>query len=320
MVEGLSPEGRDWGGGYSLMAVASVHTHGGYTMGILKKRHTHTTARVWRSRFTMFVGGPGGWRRNCQSIHWVFEVLGIDKQSLLVVLCCWWDLRLFERSQILWFYQLQCAVHNQEKLHTGEQCLDHYDKVWIYTFLPCFALLIPLFCLHKVRYCHSLTEEEKRELHMFSGQRKREALGRGTPKILPRALQHTRCENVGTTHGYPRYYYAKVVFQGKPTCGYLYREWVPPTVPSPWLAALGTNRMANAVVIITDINFLIRERGEARKLGDSCSSQAEKPVPQEKFQKKLPATLLWHSMIQCKLMHRLMSKSCKSLKCFFFIP
>ncbi|XP_030004816.1 prickle-like protein 1b isoform X2 [Sphaeramia orbicularis] len=50
---------------------------------------------------------------------------------------------------------------------------------------------------NEVRYCHSLTEEEKRELHMFSAQRKREALGRGTPKILPRALQHTRCENCG---------------------------------------------------------------------------------------------------------------------------
>ncbi|XP_042367595.1 prickle-like protein 1b isoform X2 [Plectropomus leopardus] len=48
---------------------------------------------------------------------------------------------------------------------------------------------------NEVRYCHSLTEEEKREIHMFSAQRKREALGRGTPKILPRALHHTRCEN-----------------------------------------------------------------------------------------------------------------------------
>ncbi|XP_067347029.1 prickle-like protein 1b isoform X2 [Channa argus] len=48
---------------------------------------------------------------------------------------------------------------------------------------------------NEVRYCHTLTEEEKRELQMFSAQRKREALGRGTPKILPRALQHTRCEN-----------------------------------------------------------------------------------------------------------------------------
>ncbi|XP_056281376.1 prickle-like protein 1 isoform X1 [Pseudoliparis swirei] len=50
---------------------------------------------------------------------------------------------------------------------------------------------------NEVRYCHSLTEEEKREIHMFSAQRKREALGRGTPKILPRALHHTRCEHCG---------------------------------------------------------------------------------------------------------------------------
>ncbi|XP_074482331.1 prickle-like protein 1 isoform X1 [Sebastes fasciatus] len=50
---------------------------------------------------------------------------------------------------------------------------------------------------NEVRYCHSLTEEEKREIHMFSAQRKREALGRGTPKILPRALHHTRCESCG---------------------------------------------------------------------------------------------------------------------------
>ncbi|XP_077354991.1 prickle-like protein 1b isoform X2 [Festucalex cinctus] len=50
---------------------------------------------------------------------------------------------------------------------------------------------------NEVHYCQSLTEEEKRELHMFSAQRKREALGRGTPKILPRALQHTRCESCG---------------------------------------------------------------------------------------------------------------------------
>ncbi|XP_054910583.1 prickle-like protein 1b isoform X1 [Poeciliopsis prolifica] len=48
---------------------------------------------------------------------------------------------------------------------------------------------------NELRYCQSLTEEEKRELQMFSTQRKREALGRGMPKILPRALQHTRCEN-----------------------------------------------------------------------------------------------------------------------------
>lgn len=54
--------------------------------------------------------------------------------------------------------------------------------------------------------------------------------------------------------------------------------------------------MANAVVLITDINFLIRERGEARKLGDLWSSQAEKPVPQEKFQKK--TSVAQHDTVQ----------------------
>ncbi|XP_065141046.2 prickle-like protein 1b isoform X2 [Paramisgurnus dabryanus] len=47
---------------------------------------------------------------------------------------------------------------------------------------------------NEIRYCQSLSEEERRELHMFSVQRKKEALGRGTPKLLPRALQHS-CEH-----------------------------------------------------------------------------------------------------------------------------
>ena len=48
----------------------------------------------------------------------------------------------------------------------------------------------------QVRYCHSLSEEEKKELLMFSGQRKKEALGRGTLKLLPRGLLHSVCEHV----------------------------------------------------------------------------------------------------------------------------
>ncbi|XP_068163497.1 prickle-like protein 1 [Antennarius striatus] len=50
---------------------------------------------------------------------------------------------------------------------------------------------------HEAAYCQSLSEDEKRELKIFSAERKRDALGRGTPKILPRALQHTRCEHCG---------------------------------------------------------------------------------------------------------------------------
>ncbi|XP_018494421.1 protein prickle [Galendromus occidentalis] len=37
----------------------------------------------------------------------------------------------------------------------------------------------------EARYCNSLSEEEKRELRLFSSQRKREALGRGTVRQLP---------------------------------------------------------------------------------------------------------------------------------------
>lgn len=37
---------------------------------------------------------------------------------------------------------------------------------------------------NEVRYCHSLTDEERKELRLFSAQRKREALGRGAVKQL----------------------------------------------------------------------------------------------------------------------------------------
>ncbi|XP_030631045.1 prickle-like protein 1a [Chanos chanos] len=50
---------------------------------------------------------------------------------------------------------------------------------------------------NEVRYCQSLSEEEKKELHMFSMQRKKEALGRGTLKLLPRTVLHAICEHCG---------------------------------------------------------------------------------------------------------------------------
>ncbi|XP_054845417.1 prickle-like protein 1 [Eublepharis macularius] len=51
---------------------------------------------------------------------------------------------------------------------------------------------------NEVRYCHSLSEEEKKELQIFSSQRKKEALGRGTVKLLSRAIMHILCEQCGT--------------------------------------------------------------------------------------------------------------------------
>ncbi|XP_030072147.1 prickle-like protein 1 [Microcaecilia unicolor] len=50
---------------------------------------------------------------------------------------------------------------------------------------------------NEVRYCQSLSEEEKKELQMFSAQRKKEALGRGTIKLLSRAVMHAVCEQCG---------------------------------------------------------------------------------------------------------------------------
>ena len=35
----------------------------------------------------------------------------------------------------------------------------------------------------EVRYCHGLSDEEKRELRLFSAQRRHDSLGRGT--VLP---------------------------------------------------------------------------------------------------------------------------------------
>ncbi|XP_035904554.1 protein prickle-like isoform X2 [Anopheles stephensi] len=46
---------------------------------------------------------------------------------------------------------------------------------------------------NEVRYCHSLTDEERKELKLFSAQRKREALGRGTVKQITNTLICERC-------------------------------------------------------------------------------------------------------------------------------
>lgn len=62
--------------------------------------------------------------------------------------------------------------------------------------------LIQIYCLsHQVRYCQSLSEEEKKELHMFSVQRKKEALGRGLIKLLPRNILNSVCVNVSLISG-----------------------------------------------------------------------------------------------------------------------
>ncbi len=50
------------------------------------------------------------------------------------------------------------------------------------------GLKSPLNVFHR-RYCHNLSEEEKKELRLFAGQRRREALGKGQVRQLPIAQQ-----------------------------------------------------------------------------------------------------------------------------------
>uniref|UniRef100_A0A182NHP1 Protein prickle n=1 Tax=Anopheles dirus TaxID=7168 RepID=A0A182NHP1_9DIPT len=52
---------------------------------------------------------------------------------------------------------------------------------------------------NEVRYCHSLTDEERKELKLFSAQRKREALGRGTVKQITTTLICERCGECGSS-------------------------------------------------------------------------------------------------------------------------
>lgn len=62
------------------------------------------------------------------------------------------------------------------------QLLHHTYIFTIYLILILMHIYIHLY--FQVRYCHSLSDEERKELRLFSAQRKREALGRGTVKQI----------------------------------------------------------------------------------------------------------------------------------------
>lgn len=48
----------------------------------------------------------------------------------------------------------------------------------------------------QVRYCNALDEEEKRELKLFSNQRKKENLGRGNVRPFPLTINGAICDKV----------------------------------------------------------------------------------------------------------------------------
>jgi len=49
---------------------------------------------------------------------------------------------------------------------------------------------------NEVRYCSGLSDEEKKELRIFSSRRKREALGRGSVRPLSTTQQGIKCTQV----------------------------------------------------------------------------------------------------------------------------
>lgn len=48
----------------------------------------------------------------------------------------------------------------------------------------------------QVRYCNILDEEEKRELKLFSNQRKKDNLGRGNVRPFPLTINGAICDKV----------------------------------------------------------------------------------------------------------------------------
>lgn len=57
----------------------------------------------------------------------------------------------------------------------------------------------------QVRYCNALDEEEKRELKLFSNQRKKDNLGRGNVRPFPLTINGAICDKVNSTSGLPSF-------------------------------------------------------------------------------------------------------------------
>ena len=60
-------------------------------------------------------------------------------------------------------------------------------------------LILSRLFLAQVRYCNTLDEEEKRELKLFSNQRKMDNLGRGSVRPFPHNITGAGCEQVAVS-------------------------------------------------------------------------------------------------------------------------
>ncbi|XP_067863680.1 prickle-like protein 1 [Heptranchias perlo] len=88
-----------------------------------------------------------------------------------------------------------------EQVHQYFRCLPEENIPYVNSIGEKFRIKQLLYQLpphdNDEKYCQSLSEEEKRELRLFSGQRKREALGRGIVQVFPLTATGALCEKCG---------------------------------------------------------------------------------------------------------------------------
>ncbi|XP_072134994.1 prickle-like protein 1 [Mobula birostris] len=88
-----------------------------------------------------------------------------------------------------------------EQVHQYFRCLPEENIPYVNSIGEKFRVKQLLYQLpphdNDEKYCQSLSEEEKMELRVFSGQRKREALGRGIVQIFPLTASGALCEKCG---------------------------------------------------------------------------------------------------------------------------
>lgn len=148
-----------------------------------------------------------------------------------------------------------------------------------------------------MRYCQSLSEEEKKELLMFSVQRKKEALGRGTVKLLPRNLLNSICEHVRPVSC--MYYLV--------TCGRVVVVWSCFCFESPkaYFSYSIEKGCATCPLYISSMDqFLLKPRGKA-EIRDLNVSQAIWEIPKHKLNlqpcrlKRLLCCVVWNGSWTC---------------------
>ena len=93
---------------------------------------------------------------------------------------------LFKSFFIYFYFVLSTSSYYRSSLGIKKKKEKNCFSLKFFAFSShSLSLFVSLFLLSfQVRYCHSLTDEERKELRLFSTQRKRDALGRGNVRQL----------------------------------------------------------------------------------------------------------------------------------------